>query len=59
MDVVWIFQNILQINCLFFEFRSSLSKDEEPHVKKTMKNKREITEYLCKVDQVRIIVQKL
>ena len=24
---------------------------EDPHVKKTMKNKREITEYICKVDQ--------
>ena len=27
-------------------------ENEEPHVKKTMKNKREITEYICKVDQV-------
>ena len=25
--------------------------DEEPHVKKTMRGKREITEYICKVDQ--------
>ena len=24
---------------------------EDPHVKKTMKAKREITEYICKVDQ--------
>ena len=24
---------------------------EEPHIKKTMKNKKEITEYICKVDQ--------
>ena len=26
-------------------------ENEDPHVKKTMKNKREITEYICKVDQ--------
>ena len=24
---------------------------EEPHVKKTMKGKRELTEYICRVDQ--------
>ena len=28
-------------------------QDEEPHVKKTVKGKREISEYIVRVDQVR------
>ena len=27
-------------------------EDEEPHVKRTIKGKKEIAEYICKVDQV-------
>ena len=31
-------------------------QDEEPHVKKTIKGKREISEYIVRVDQVRIVL---
>ena len=30
-------------------------QDEEPHVKKTIKGKREISEYIVRVDQVRMM----